>query len=98
METNSMNERLLRRREVEKITGLSRSSIYRLMEISDFPRPVRIGPGAMRWKLSVTPEGGGTVTIVLPETTDCTAQGAICTQDRRPLSNTLEVTVPGPDG
>ncbi len=52
METISMNERLLRRREVERITGVSRSSIYRLMQDSDFPRPVRIGPGAVRWKAS----------------------------------------------
>ena len=27
-----MQDRLLRRREVEKITGISRSSIYRLMQ------------------------------------------------------------------
>ena len=52
MRANSTNERLLRRREVEKITGVSRSSIYRLMQESDFPRPVRIGPGAVRWKAS----------------------------------------------
>ena len=52
MEEYSLNERLLRRREVQRFTGLSRSSIYRLMEISDFPRPVRIGPRAVRWKLS----------------------------------------------
>ena len=35
---------------------------------------------------------------MLPVTTDCTAQGAICTGGRRPLSNRLEVTVPGPPG
>ena len=34
-----MEERLLRRREVEKITGMSRSSIYRLMPDGEFPRP-----------------------------------------------------------
>ena len=50
----------------------------------------------VRWEISVTPDGNGTVTIVLPVTTDCEADGAICTQDRRPLSNSLEVTVPGP--
>ena len=32
-----MEERLLRRREVEKITGMSRSSIYRLMPDGEFP-------------------------------------------------------------
>ena len=47
-----MQNRLMRRREVEKITGMSRSSIYRLMQESDFPRPLRIGPGAVRWKAS----------------------------------------------
>ena len=48
------------------------------------------------WEIHVTPDGSGTVTVVLPVTTDCTAQGAICTQDRRPLSQRLEVTIPGP--
>ena len=33
-----------------------------------------------------------------PPTTDCDADGAVCTQDRRPLSNRLEITVPGPGG
>lgn len=47
-----IGERLLRRREVETITGLSRSTIYRLMQKGDFPKPVRIGPGAVRWKVS----------------------------------------------
>ena len=42
------------------------------------------------------PDGDGAVTIALPVTTDCTAEGAICTGYRRPLSNRLEVTVPGP--
>ena len=47
-----MQERLLRRREVERITGMSRSSIYRLMHEGEFPRPVRVGPAAVRWKKS----------------------------------------------
>ena len=52
MEAYSMKERLLRRREAERITGMSRSTIYRLMQEEAFPRPVRVGPGAVRWKLS----------------------------------------------
>ena len=52
----------------------------------------------LEWEMHVRPDGDGAVTIVLPVTTDCTAQGAICTQDRRPLSNRLEVTVPGTGG
>ena len=48
------------------------------------------------WEIHVQPDGDGTVTIVLPATTDCTAEGAICTQDGRKLSNSLNLTVPGP--
>ena len=55
-------------------------------------------PSNIGWEIHVTPDGDEAVTIVLPVTTDCTAQGAICTGDRRPLSNRLEVTVPGPPG
>ena len=47
-----MGDRLLRRRQVEKITGMKRSSIYRLMQDGDFPRPVKVGPAAVRWKES----------------------------------------------
>ena len=47
-----MHDRLLRRRQVEKITGLSRSSIYRLMQDGEFPRPVKVGPAAVRWRAS----------------------------------------------
>ncbi len=47
-----MVERLLRRREVEAITGLARSTIYRLMKDGTFPRPIRVGPSAVRWRLS----------------------------------------------
>ena len=47
-----MHDRLMRRREVEKILGISRSSIYRLMQEGRFPRPVRIGPAAVRWRAS----------------------------------------------
>ena len=53
-------------------------------------------PGKIGWEIHVTPDGDAAVTIALPVTTDCTAQGAICTGDRRPVSNRLEVTVPGP--
>ena len=47
-----MGDRLLRRRQVEKITGMKRSTIYRLMQEGDFPRPVKIGPAAVRWRES----------------------------------------------
>ena len=47
-----MNDRLLRRREVEELTGLSRASIYRLMRSGSFPLPVRVSATAVRWKAS----------------------------------------------
>ena len=50
------------------------------------------------WEVVVEPDSNGDVTIVLPATTDCNAQGAICTGDGRPLSNRLELTVSGPGG
>ena len=48
------------------------------------------------WEITVQQDGDGTVTIVLPATTDCAAAGAICTEDDRKLSNRLEMTVSGP--
>ena len=47
-----MHDRLLRRRDVERITGMSRASIYRLMQQGDFPRPVKVSSTAVRWKES----------------------------------------------
>ena len=46
------DERLIPRGEVESRTGLSRSTIYRLMRAGQFPTPIRVGPRAVRWKLS----------------------------------------------
>ena len=48
------------------------------------------------WTITVTPDSAADVTIVLSETTDCNAEGAICTADGRKLSNRLEFTVSGP--
>ena len=43
--------RFLRLKEVEQMVGLSRTSIYRLMDSGDFPHPIRVGPRAVRWRL-----------------------------------------------
>ncbi|MEI7456686.1 MAG: AlpA family transcriptional regulator [Nitrosomonadales bacterium] len=40
---------LLRRKEVEKLTALSRSRIYDLMKIGQFPRPVTLGVMSVAW-------------------------------------------------
>jgi len=44
-----MSIQFLRRAAVEKLTGLSRSSIYSLMDRGEFPRPRRIGRRAVGW-------------------------------------------------
>lgn len=41
--------KLLRRKEVEQITGLSRSSIYAMMAVGDFPKQIKIGRRAVAW-------------------------------------------------
>ena len=48
------------------------------------------------WEIVVEPDSNGDVTIVLPATTDCDAQGAICADGDKKLSNRLELTVSGP--
>ena len=50
----------------------------------------------LRWEIVVSPDSNGNVTITLPATTDCDAQGAICADGDRKLSNRLERTVSGP--
>ena len=52
----------------------------------------------IEWQIKIRPTSNGDVTIVLPITEDCTADGAVCTGDGRPLSNRLEITVSGPGG
>lgn len=44
-----MPETLYRREAVEKMVGLSTTSLYRLMDEGLFPRPIRVGKRAVRW-------------------------------------------------
>lgn len=46
-------DRMLRRKEVEAITGRSRSAIYEGMADGTFPKPVKIGARAVAWPESV---------------------------------------------
>ena len=50
------------------------------------------------WTITVTPGGNAAVTVVLPVTTDCNANGAVCTADGRKLSNRNGFTVSGSGG
>ena len=57
----------------------------------------RLEPGKnVRWEITVTPGSSADVAITLNATTDCSAEGAICTEDGRMLSNLLELTIIGP--
>lgn len=42
-------ERLVRLPEVLRLTGLSRTAVYKK---PDFPRPIKLGPRASAWRLS----------------------------------------------
>jgi len=42
-------ERMLRIKDVIKITAMSNSTIYGLIKSNDFPRPKRIGKRAVGW-------------------------------------------------
>ena len=57
-------------------------------------------PSNISWLITVKPQGAGDVTVELPATTDCDADGAVCAKDDsgRKLSNSLSFTVPGPGG
>ena len=54
-------------------------------------------PSNIRWEITVTPGSGADVTIALNATTDCSAQGAICTEEGGKLSGGLLLVVPGPN-
>lgn len=47
-----MTDRILRRRDVEAVTGLSRSTLYVYIARREFPKPVKLGPWASGWRES----------------------------------------------
>ena len=58
----------------------------------------RLEPGKnVRWEITVAPGSGADVTLALNATTDCSTQGAICTEDGRKLSGKLQLDIPGPN-
>lgn len=44
-----MTDRFLREREVRSMTGLSRTTRWRLERVGQFPRRRQISPGAVGW-------------------------------------------------
>ena len=49
------------------------------------------------WQVTVEPSGDDDVTVVLPSTTDCDDQGAVCTEHGQMLSNMSSATIAGPE-
>lgn len=47
-----MTDKILRRPDVEDITGLGRSTIYDWMKKGEFPKPVKLGSRAVGWRES----------------------------------------------
>lgn len=45
-----MTDRYLRRTEIERSTGLSRSSIYRRIQEGTFAAPYNLGGNCVRWR------------------------------------------------
>lgn len=45
-------DRILRRRQVEARTGLSRSTIYRRMQAGTFPQAVALGGRLVGWRIA----------------------------------------------
>ena len=64
----------------------------------DVKNAVRVTQGSNQsWTITVEPDGNGAVSITLPTTTDCAADGAICTADGKKLSGSVGLTVNGPE-
>ena len=86
----------------EDVGGLS----FRTLKFGGFDvtggtvtRALRHPPGTNRhWTIHVAPDGNGPVTVVLPATTGCADDGAVCAPDGRMLSNESRATVLGPPG
>jgi prophage regulatory protein len=51
-ENGALTDRILRIREVEKITGLSNTTIWRERQRGTFPEPVKISVGRHGWRES----------------------------------------------
>ena len=81
----SVDFRMLRD-DAFSVTGGTMTSVSRLEQGSN-----------LRWQIIIQPESDSDVIAALPATTDCTAQGAICTTSGRMLSERVEITVSGPE-
>nr|WP_321507830.1 AlpA family phage regulatory protein [uncultured Celeribacter sp.] len=47
-----MTNQIYRRPDVEKLVGLSRSTLYAMMAEGSFPKPIRLGKRAVGWRVA----------------------------------------------
>ena len=63
------------------------------------PKVRRVTSGSNRhWEVTVTPTSSADITIRVNETSNCNADGAVCTEDDRMLLDGIDHTVTGPAG
>ena len=53
---NLEERRVMRRPEVERVTGISRSTLYEMIKSGEFPKPMRLGRRAVGWPETVVSE------------------------------------------
>ena len=46
-----MDQQILRRPEVERVTGLSKPTLYRYIATGTFPKPVKLGVRSVGWRV-----------------------------------------------
>ena len=56
----------------------------------------RVAKNSALWQITFQPDSDDDVSITLPQTQDCTDQGAVCTTGGKMLSNSSTVTITGP--
>ena len=61
-----VGDQLLRERDVCEMVAVSRSTLWRWVRAGSFPAPIRIGPSAVRWRLSVVHEWMASKSASLP--------------------------------
>jgi prophage regulatory protein len=47
-----VDDPIIRPRQIRAATGLSKPTIYRMMEKGEFPRPMKLSAGAVGWRQS----------------------------------------------
>ena len=48
--TPNGHNKLLKSKQVQELTDLSKPTIYRLMKAGNFPRPVKLSPNRVAWR------------------------------------------------